>query len=99
MWNKIGELLNYPETWCSFIIRSSLLVCSVLGVLFVLLSPLLIFIIEGATVDFYFVSCFVIFVYYCVHLVAKDHFDGYRDLLDKLPKCPKIKWNEGDNDE
>jgi hypothetical protein len=97
MWNKIGELLNYPETWCSFIIRFSLLVCLVLMLLFVLISPLILYIAKGATVDFYFVSVVAVLLFYILHVIAKDVFYEYAEFLDKLPKCRKISWdNKGE---
>jgi nucleoside permease NupC len=53
MWNKIGSFLNYPEDWCSFVFRGLLAVTTLLMLVFILVSPLIIYLSAGFTIYHY----------------------------------------------
>jgi hypothetical protein len=105
MWNKIGGLLGYPETWCEFVL-SILGVCIALTFLgcfgFMLVLPLFVFFITELAIIPYIIVLVISFAasgigWFILHLTLKDDTYWYPSLLNKIPSCPKIKWNKENN--
>jgi hypothetical protein len=103
MWNKIGSWLDYPDTWCEFALKVLGKVAILFGLFLwatlLLLAPLLMFTdftFKGNDAEFAN-NMFVVVSLVCwwvTHLFLNTETEWYPDMLDKLPKCPKINWNK-----
>lgn len=105
MWNKIGSWLDYPENWCSFVFRliayPLFFVVIIFTILFGLFLPVIMtFMLKESTPIFAVVICYGLSFaasgtgWWLLHRILEDKTQWYPNLLAKLPKCPKIKWNK-----
>ena len=102
MWNKIGEWLGYPEDLCELFkvlgMYGLVFVVLVLWWFGILLPYLLIFDVVASDIEQTLAPSFIFsFLLLALkHFMLKDTTYWYPRLLDKLPDCPKIKWNKGE---
>ena len=102
MWNKIGSWLDYPNTWCEFVIRIGVLLLITLFVVVFIAGmsvlPILLFtdIIKTEQVGGNFrlglISLF--FWFMGAYMFLLETTKWCHNLLDKIPDCLKIKWNK-----
>jgi hypothetical protein len=105
VWNKIGDWLGYPDNWCEFVLAIlgvllMLILLAFLGFMLILPAIVWLFITIPDTFAYSIVmvlSCAASLVCWVVlHLTLKEETFWYPNLLNKLPSCPKIKWNKGE---
>ena len=100
MWNKIGEFLGYPDTWCEFVAKLVLsliiLIAFIVIVVFVFVPVMIWFgVLDHLnTVQVVTLHAVSLVLAVLLHVVLADLTDWYPKLISKLPDCPKIKWSD-----